>query len=752
MFLLQAKWNAFLAGKRLDSKSRQRIEQYQRGMLQGEELLWADVPPADNASDLHTVAVRLQEMAIGLNSPGEAERNSLLAGKINEGLGWLHRNRFNEAVKPYGNWWYWQIGVPIAVLETMLLLGERLDNSLSPLLLRTVDRFVGDPAYQGQLFGKPPSVSTGANLVWKCTAAALSAVLQGNESKLLAARQALLPVFSYTEDGDGFYEDGSFIQHHHYAYTGGYGKALLHDIARLLVWLDRTEWALPPEAKEITLEWVERSFAPLVFRGSMPDMVNGREISRGHKQNHDNGHVVITSILRLARLLEGESQRRLLSKVKWWIAADTCKAYLDDAPPDTKDQARLLLEDSSIAPTGEEGFCRLFARMDRAVLQGKGFAYAVSMHSSRIRTYESINGENLKGWYTGQGMTFLYNGDLGQYADAFWPTVDAYRLPGTTVTDRPRSDGEGQNQPGSRHFVGGAVLQGRYGAVAMEVEDAASEAAGLTGRKSWFLLGDRIVALGSDIGAAAPLRAETIIDNRKLNGSKDNAVIADGDPICRELDQVHSLRPSWLHVGGNAPEAEYGLVFPVDSQVQALREERRGAWREINEAGSPDPISRQYLTLWFDHGQAPREAGYAYVLLPGRSRQETADFARELPIRIVEQSYGAHAVEDRKLGLFAAHYWQNGRHACGPVACSGQASVVLKRERGGWSLAVADPTQLQREPIELEISLPPGRMLAKSHRITVAAHPDKASVRLRFDPAGAAGSSHEIVFGGDGHE
>ena len=70
--------------------------------------------------------------------------------------------------------------------------------------------------------------------------------------------------------------------------------------------------------------------------------------------------------------------------------------------------------------------------MDRVVHLRSGWGFSIAMSSSRIANYESINNENLHGWFTGDGMTYIYNADAGQFSDCFWATVDPYRLPGTT--------------------------------------------------------------------------------------------------------------------------------------------------------------------------------------------------------------------------------------------------------------------------------------------------------------------------------
>ncbi|OAS22068.1 polysaccharide lyase 8 family protein [Paenibacillus oryzisoli] len=746
-------WRKYIAGDTIRPEAVQQVGEYQRTMLHNRELLWQDVPYKDDASDLNIIMARLREMAIVVSTPtSPSYTDSKLLSQLVLGLEWIYEHRYNEVCEPYGNWWYWEIGVPIALLETIIALeGLNMLSTTTTLiekLLRPVDKYVGDPAFHAQWFRPDPPPSTGANLVWKVTAVALSAAIQRDEHKLHTARSALLPVFCYTETGDGFYEDGSFIQHNKYAYTGGYGKGLLHDTARLMVWLHGTQWELPKEAVSLTYQWIKHSFVPLMFRGMLFDMTSGREISRRDTQNHENGHSVITSCLRLSHVLDISDAVWLLSEVKHWILTDTYKSYLYTAPPDTTKLARLLLENNHIQPAPEEAFCKMFANMDRAVLRGPGFVFAVSMFSNRMYTYESINGENLKGWYTAQGMTYLYNGDLGQYADAYWPTVNPYRLPGTTVTDKLRENGAGKGRLSTRSSVGGAVLHNKYGAIAMELADRVDEEDDvLTGLKSWFLLGDRVVALGSNITNLSPSSVETIIENRKLGDQGYPIILADGSPICVSLGQVETIHPRWIHLTGSVPESNVGYVFPKASAVQALREMRQGSWRDLNLTGSTETINRSFLTLWFDHGEATMDCGgdYAYVILPNQTVRQTVRFAERAPIRIVAQDDHCHAVEDEEQGLFAAHFWTNAWHKSGLISCSGRASIVLEMTDTGWSLAVADPTHEQMQTIEMVIELPDSGVLRQSERIQILSREER-SIQLMFDPAGAAGGSYEIAF------
>lgn len=751
MQILKNKWLQYISGDTLSHESLQSVRHDQETMLYHQVLLWADVPYAENASDVFMIIGRLRGMAIALKSSrSPCYLDSTFRQQVIYGLEWLYAQRYNESCRPYGNWWYWEIGVPIALLETLLLMEQLLDTELIERLLLTIDKYVGDPAFHAQWFVAKAPPSTGANLVWKSTAVALAAVIQGDGQKLSAALSALLPVFKNASEGDGFYEDGSFIQHDKYAYTGGYGVSLLQDVVRLMVWLHDTPWELPGEARDLTAKWIEDSFVPLMFRGSMLDMASGREISRADSQNHESGHSVITSCLRFSRILDEVEQVRLLSRVKGWIVADTYKSYTAGAPPDTAAQARALLDNELVQPAREEAFCKLFAHMDRVVLQGPGFAYSISMFSSRIYSYESINGENLKGWYTSYGMCQLYNSDLGQYADAYWPTVDPCRLPGTTVTNMRKEDGAGQGRLSTKSFVGGAVLHNQCGAIAMELEDVVNEADGLTALKSWFLFGNHIIALGSDITSRNSAKVETIIDNRKLSPLGEHAITADGTRICRKTGsaEIETLNPKWIHMAGSERGADVGYFFPEQCCVHAMREQRQGTWKEINDAGSPEKMERFYQMLWFDHGEAPAGDTYAYVLLPGYSEQETACFAEEPRVRILELNAQVHAVEDSELGITAAHFWKPGWYTSGGIACSSQASIVLQRNPAGWSLAIADPTQRQRSLIEIgiEFNHPVTRVMNKSDRITVE-HIEPGKVRLWFDPDGAGGASFHVELG-----
>ena len=79
--------------------------------------------------------------------------------------------------------------------------------------------------------------------------------------------------------------------------------------------------------------------------------------------------------------------------------------------------------------------------MDRVVHRSSEYIFGISAYSDRTYMYESMNQENLNGYHTADGMTYLYSGDTTQYSSRFWATVNPNRLPGTTVDTLELYDG-----------------------------------------------------------------------------------------------------------------------------------------------------------------------------------------------------------------------------------------------------------------------------------------------------------------------
>ncbi|MFJ6852700.1 polysaccharide lyase 8 family protein [Streptomyces sp. NPDC091271] len=668
----------------------------------GRTALWADLAPLTDAGNFGQSYARLRTLTTAWATPGTSlSADQEVADTLVAALRFVHDTAYNPGLPERGNWWFWEIGAPRALMDCCVLLRDRLPGADLAAHLAVVDRFCPDA---DRRTNSPTLAETGANRTDKAVIVALRGLLGQDAAKLASARDALSDVrdsgrnslFRYAASGDGFYEDGSFVQHDVVAYTGTYGTVLLGGAAYLLALLAGSPWAVTDPKVSVMYEAVERSFTPVIFDGLMMDAVRGRAVSRERAGDHRDGAAAAAAILLLAAGAPAAYADRWRAVVKGWLTRNRTTPFAGLATLPQLALAKGVLVDPQIHAEPRTTGLTVFADMDRVVHRRPHWACTLSMSSKRISAYEAGNGENLHGWYTGDGMTYLYDADdLGQFNDGFWPTVDPYRLPGTTVDTRRRTDlgtggGTSTYRPGNA-VAGGAVLQDRYGAAAMEMTGAPGTT--LRARKSWFLLDNAVVALGSGISSGDGHRVETVLENRNLGTDGRHRLTVDG--IRQPVEQGRSAdfdQARWAHI-----EDVGGYALLERATLRTLREERTGAWREINTGadtgGSADPVIRRYLTLWVDHGVSPTDARYAYVLLPGASAAATAVWSHSRPVHVLVNDATAQGVDVRRLGLTAVNFWAAG--SAGGITASGPSSVLVRRHGPRIAVAVADPGRTQ---------------------------------------------------------
>ncbi|MET8817715.1 polysaccharide lyase 8 family protein [Streptomyces rochei] len=616
----------------------------------------------------------------GTGSTGD---QALLAG-ILRGLDHLSATVYNPSTARYGNWWEWQIGSPRLLMDITAALYDRLGPDRVTAACAAVDHFVPEAMLRDY-----SGTSTGANRVDLCRSVALRGILGRAPEKIALARDALSPVFPYVTEGDGLYADGSFVQHTWVAYSGTYGQVMLDGLGRLFTLLAGSEWEVTDPGRQIVLDSVEHAYAPLIHDGLVMDTVNGRAISRGYlksddlhvmRGDHFHGQQIIAAMAVLAGGASPAERERWYARIKGWIERDTVTPVLTAPQFPVADLARLhAIADAPVEAAPEPVGHRLFAAMDRAVHRRPAFTAGLAMASDRIAHYECGNGENPRGWHTGAGMlTWWANGTRSdQYTDWFWPTVDWYRLPGTTVSTRrlaDRAGGEwGAPKPDVR-WVGGAT-DGEYAAVGQHLKGLGST---LEARKSWFFLDDEVVCLGAGINCADGVPVETVVDNRNLGEGGTQALVRGRH---------------WAHLEGHG-----GWIVP-DGELRTLREDRTGAWSDINTTSTSERRTRRWQTLWLDHGTDPTDATYLYVLMPGASARAVARRAADRHrLTVLANDGRRQAVAVPPLGLTAANFWQAG--TAGPLTSTAGASVLVRRRGRTATLCVSEPPRTGR-PLEI---------------------------------------------------
>ncbi|MEU4269870.1 polysaccharide lyase 8 family protein [Streptomyces sp. NPDC026092] len=681
---------------------------------------------------------RLRTMAEAYSQPGTGLTGDTgLRDAILTGLDHLRAEVYNETTTRYGNWYNWQIGAPQALMDTCVLMYEHLSAEQLAGYCRAVDAFVPD-----SVFDSYTGTSTGANRVDLCRGVILRGIVGKDAGKIARASQALAPVFPYVTSGDGFYDDGSFVQHRNVPYIGGYG-AVLHDgVGRLLALLRGASWEVTGAGTQLFLDTIEKAVAPFIYNGLMMDNVSSRGISRIGTNEHQRAHGLMATILLLGQGASPEENARWRAMVKGWLQRDYYYPALKN-PGLSLIRASLLQalqDDTSVKAAPEPVEHRLFHNMARATHRRRDWAASVSMASNRIAHYEFGNGEHARGYHTGAGWLSWWGSDFGleQYSDAYWPTVDPYRLPGITASRKPLADGEGGNwgQPMPDAAWVGGTTDGEYAAVGQHLKGISST---MVARKSWFFLDDSVVCLGAGITSADGHAVETTVDNRALGATGAPVLTVDGKTQSQAQGWTGTFEGAeWAHIAGQA-----GYVFPGGAKLHAVREERTGSWRDINTGGSPDPITRRYLTLFTDHGVDPTDGDYAYALLPGASARATAQRACDRGwLRILTNSADQQGVRVPKSGFTAVNFWTAG--TVDKLRASAPASVLVREHRNGTAtIVVSDPAR-QATSLDVVWNRRVSKVLSKPATVTAAT--TGSSLKLVFgDLTGQAGAPQKIT-------
>lgn len=240
--------------------------------------LWTDLDNPDSGGHVYNSFIRLKNMALAYATKGSAlEGNMELCNDIISGLDWMAANTYGTWRETLpGNWWEWEIGAPQQFLDTIAILYDEITPDKLETYMESVYHYSPNVNYFIPGWGD----TTGANRIWKSTIAALQGILEKNGDRVQEGRVGMDPVFEYVTGGDGFYEDGSFIQHGAVPSNGSYGSELYTLIPSMMYTFEGSEWEFSQEHKNILFNWTYDSFIPPVYKGAFMDMVRGRSITR----------------------------------------------------------------------------------------------------------------------------------------------------------------------------------------------------------------------------------------------------------------------------------------------------------------------------------------------------------------------------------------------------------------------------------------------------------------------------------------
>ena len=698
---------------------------------------------------------QLQTMAVMWATPTSIHYGSAaVLDHVRRGLKHMNDRIYNENQVWFGNWWSWLIGATKPLADILALLQPVLDQSEIDAYCRAMDHFLPnrDPQLQIHPTGDPatPGVqaSDGANRVDICLAFIVRSIVQPDTALLSASVAALSPTWQFVTEGNGFFKDGSFVQHSTIGYTGTYGLVLLEGLSKLFALLAGTTFDITDPTKVNLTATIEGSFAPFMFNGQMMDSVRGRAVSRFAERSMDNGNQLIEYTLRLAKAADPQTAARWRGLCRQWLDSNSAANILN-----TNSMGRIALvtelNSLNVAPVADPVGPRLFPGMDRLVHRGANGTWAVCVAgcSNRISWSESSGAENFRGVKTSQGMTYLYLADDDKhFDDEFWATFDLDAPPGATVDLTPLpNDAEGQwgGTTPQNEWTGG-VTAGEHALLGMHL--VAPGGTGLVARKSWFTMDDRVVALGADISTTSTAAVTSIVEHRNLGATTSKVLSVDGTPV---TTQTVVAGATWAHLDGVA-----GYVFLGGAPaLRAGVAERSGTWQRNNTnaaAGTAVVQKRQYATLAYDHGAgaAATGSGYAYLVLPGATA-ETAERSAAFPRVSVLRNDGVAQGVKTDGGVVAVNFWKAGK-ADAYTASVPLSLVARDMTNNSVRLFVSDPTHAQ-DSVKFEIAgihgHGNGRIRGRdAARVSLAR--TRAGVSVTVDTKGLVGATVEFSIGG----
>lgn len=627
-------------------------------------------------------------------------KNEEVKNQIIAGMDWLYDNAYHEGLPEIGNWWHWELGIPKAVNDILILMNGDIPKEKVEKYLGATKFFQPDARYSGAgataSYSSTPDkrVSTGGNRTDTAMISFLRGVLLADKVEVKNALEAVTEVGEYATKGDGFYKDGSFIQHNNVAYNGTYASVLFNGLGGILYLVKDTEFEIKSKKLDNIYEAILNGYGYLFINGGMNDSVSGRAISRNKTSDLSRGRDVINSLAMLSEGASDEYRVRLQELIKTNIFSNNSFNILEMSGNRTiLGILRDIVEDESIKTRNIVGN-KMFHSMDRAISKNKnGGAVALSMHSSRIANFETMNGENLKGWFTGDGMTYIYGNDSSAYTE-FWPTVDMYHLPGVTNSLKVRGDRSGERRgiTTPKAWVGG-VNNGEL-FVGM---DMLSWNKALKVKKSYLFTEDGVVAVYGDSLSSNEGEIHTTIDNRIL---KDGKLLING----KEIDKttvIENPKDLTIMFVGNYPEETIGYRIIDAPKVEIRFEERKGNWKSIGGTDSKEVV-KKYVTIYINHGKNPKDQKFSYLIFPMFKEEEVKNYNLN-SLKLVQSDEKIHAVEDSENRVVRINFWKDLPVKFRNIRSFSTASMIVKEDNNELLIAVSEPTQLMKKNSIFEI-------------------------------------------------
>ncbi|MBT1703539.1 polysaccharide lyase family 8 super-sandwich domain-containing protein [Chryseosolibacter indicus] len=595
------------------------------------------------------------------------------------------------------NWWWNEMGTPNLMINTLLV----LDIDLTEKEKTEGLRIAGRANLEG--FGARP----GGDLIQIAGMLGKQALFKRDEATLERVVNVMASEIKVTT-GRGLKPDMSF--HHrvdNVISTLTYGTGYASAFSYWAVKIAGTRFKFPDEAMKLLIDYYLDGICRSLAFATYPDPgAKNRDLSRRGTSNPVGNEI-----------------------------AENLKV--------ASDYRRADLENIIKIRNGEQkpnlSWDHFFWHSEYFTHQRPAYFTSVRMHSSRNHSMEEPhNEEGLKNHHVADGSNFVAVTGK-EYAEIF-PVWDWQKIPGTTVVQKPALPHWKEiAKKGLTDFVGG-VSDGQYGAAAF---DFVSPLDPLRARKSWFFFDGEYVCLGAGITSESDYKVLTTVNQCLLNGEvtvKTKVGELKLDNGTNNLKDVN-----WIHHDGVT------YLFPVSANINLTNTTATGNYRAINHHtwATEEPIEKEVFTAWFDHGQKPKGASYAYIVIPATELSSINSYKQD-KIVILSNTPELQGVMNKELQQSELVFFTPGKISLPggvSVEVENPCMVMLKTKGNALEkLSVSDPTR-KLKTLRLKVG---AKMEGKGDnwKATWSKHERQSTIEISLPEGGYAGQSVVINISG----
>ena len=447
---------------------------------------------------------------------------------------------------------------------------------------------------------------------------------------------------------------------HHGGFYPAYTTGVLAIVGQFISLTNHTEYKLTEEARQ-TLKSAFISMRNYCNKYEWGIGISGRHPFRGSMKEDD---ITAFAYLALSGDLSGEK-----NDFDRHLAADYLRLCQKVTP-----EVRYFKKQGIQPANAPQGFF-VYNYGSAGIFRRANWMVTLKGYTTDVWGAEIYTKDNRYGRYQSYGSVQIM-GQSSRLASGYdengW---DWNRLPGTTTIHLPfellDSPLPGTTMARSKeNFSGSSSLDGKNGMFAMKLAERDYEnfTPDFVARKSVFCFDNRMVCLGTGISNSnADYPTETTLFQTKYNGK---------EPKVGEDNY-------WLHDGY---DNYYHVVDgTVRSQV-AEQESRHEKTREVTKG--------KFSSAWIEHGKAPKEGTYEYMVLIQPSVSDLDELRKTSPYEVLQRDQTAHVVYDKKTGITAYAAFEAYQPAADKVfvAIPAETMVMYAKESDkGIRLSVCDP-------------------------------------------------------------